>query len=275
MADVPRNLSRTGYTTDTSITPQNVAQLHQRWRVSVSGSISAQPIVSDGVVYWSDWNGFHLRHDAVGESPVVHLPGHHTETTTLHLPPGHLGYRKHADAWHHQRATCAVDGRRPRTDGRARRLQREDRLADATSYCTREHDLELSGLLQREHLRGCGLLPRMPPGTRTDRPAQRGDGYPPGGPDFLVICARQVPRTGRMVVAGRGPDENAIFIGTSNDFCNSPYQDAIVKLNPSTMHITSIWQVPLSQHPADSDFGASPMLFSAAIGGANEQLVGA
>lgn len=51
------NNSRTGYATDTSITPANVGGLTQRWRTYVSAPISGQPIVNDGVVYWGDWNG--------------------------------------------------------------------------------------------------------------------------------------------------------------------------------------------------------------------------
>ena len=49
--------ARTGYTIDTSITASNASQLVQRWSTAVSASLSDQPIVDDGVVYWGDWKG--------------------------------------------------------------------------------------------------------------------------------------------------------------------------------------------------------------------------
>src|SRR6202000_3459222 len=52
------NVSRTGYTTNTSGNAQNVAQIHQSWRASASPSISTQHVVSNAVVFWADWNGF-------------------------------------------------------------------------------------------------------------------------------------------------------------------------------------------------------------------------
>ena len=49
--------SRTGYSTDTTITSANVSQLTQKWVRQETRSISAQATVSDSVVYWGDWNG--------------------------------------------------------------------------------------------------------------------------------------------------------------------------------------------------------------------------
>ena len=51
------NLSRTGYVNDTSLTASNSAKLAQKWHLSVSTPISAQPIVDDGTIYWADWDG--------------------------------------------------------------------------------------------------------------------------------------------------------------------------------------------------------------------------
>ena len=49
--------ARTGYTINTSITASNASQLAQRWSTAVSVSLSDQPIVDGGVVYWGDWKG--------------------------------------------------------------------------------------------------------------------------------------------------------------------------------------------------------------------------
>ena len=50
---------------------------------------------------------------------------------------------------------------------------------------------------------------------------------------------------------------------------------AIVRLDGSTMKRLSIWRVPGSARPADSDFGASPALFSAPVAGTPTAMVAA
>ena len=71
------------------------------------------------------------------------------------------------------------------------------------------------------------------------------------------------------------PGQDAIFFGTSNDLCGSRYQNAVVKLNPSTLAIESIWKVPPNrQQSPDSDTGATPMLFTASIDGIERKPVG-
>jgi polyvinyl alcohol dehydrogenase (cytochrome) len=96
-----------------------------------------------------------------------------------------------------------------------------------------------------------------------------------GAINFSSLVPASCKGPGAWSSAAVDPGEDAIFFGTSNDLCGSRYQDAIVKLNPSTLAIESIWQVPPNQHPPDSDFGASPMLFTATIDGVQRQLVGA
>ena len=54
---VPRKRCPHGYTIDTSITASNASELVQRWSTAVGASLSDQPIVDDGVVYWGDWKG--------------------------------------------------------------------------------------------------------------------------------------------------------------------------------------------------------------------------
>ncbi|MEA2506391.1 MAG: hypothetical protein QOH48_1009 [Actinomycetota bacterium] len=50
---------------------------------------------------------------------------------------------------------------------------------------------------------------------------------------------------------------------------------SVVRLDGTTMARTDIWTIPQSDLPSDSDFGASPTLFSASVGGTTTRLVGA
>src|ERR1700722_17597663 len=57
LATYHANNARTGYSTGASVTTTNASNLSQRWRIAVSASISDQPIVDNGMIYWGDWNG--------------------------------------------------------------------------------------------------------------------------------------------------------------------------------------------------------------------------
>ena len=210
-----------------------------------------------------------------GDGPVVHLPWHHAQTTELSLHPRHPGHLEYADDRHDRRTKGALGRRRSRTDGRFGRLQREGRLADAARHRAGQFDLEFSGLLQGELYVGLASFQGCPQEFGRIVRLNAATGALQAALNFKSIVPAKCHGPGAWSSPASTQAEDAVIIGTSNDICNRSYQDAIVRLNASTLHITSIWQVPPSQHPPDSDFGASPMLFSAKIGGVNRQLVGA
>src|SRR5581483_12109949 len=43
--------------TEHALNPRTIATLHPDWVVTGGGSVSAQPLVVDGVVYWGSWDG--------------------------------------------------------------------------------------------------------------------------------------------------------------------------------------------------------------------------
>lgn len=71
-----------------------------------------------------------------------------------------------------------------------------------------------------------------------------------------------------------------VYITTGNNNfgppCSPPekYAQSIVALNASDLSYVSSWQVPKSEYKGDSDFGASPTLFSATFSGSTHQMVG-
>ena len=70
---------------------------------------------------------------------------------------------------------------------------------------------------------------------------------------------------------------NAVYFGTGNwAQCASPepYAVALIKLRLSDLAFLDAWQVPRPQQIPDSDFGATPTLFQATIGGVLHQLIG-
>ncbi len=73
--------------------------------------------------------------------------------------------------------------------------------------------------------------------------------------------------------------DGSIYIttGTQGSFstCKEPYAIALVKLSSSNLTVLDHWQIPVAQRGPDSDWGATPTLFQATIGGVLHNLVGA
>jgi outer membrane protein assembly factor BamB len=65
----------------------------------------------------------------------------------------------------------------------------------------------------------------------------------------------------------------SLFVTTGNGA--GPNQVSVVRLDPATLAQESAWQVPAAQLVRDSDFGASPTLFSAKLGSSTVPMVGA
>jgi polyvinyl alcohol dehydrogenase (cytochrome) len=73
------------------------------------------------------------------------------------------------------------------------------------------------------------------------------------------------------------PGHGLIFFVTGNHgSCgqSETLTEAIIKLNLADLSWQAAWQVPPSQHTPDGDFGATPTLFSATINGKGRSLVG-
>ena len=270
------NNSRTGYTTNTSITPANVGGLTQRWKTSVTAPISGQPIVSGGVVYWGDWNGImHATRLSSGK------PIWSTSLGKTPKPPGciyglaTLGVASTA-------TIGTLNGRKVLwVGGGAGQLVALNATNGSTIWRTPLRtapgdSIWSSPLLYKGSIyvgvssfQGCpdhfGRIVRVNAATGALQKAI----------NFASLLPAKCQGPGAWSSPSVDPAQNSVFIDTANDLCESPYQDGILDLDPSTLAVNSKWQVPADQHPADSDMGASPMLFTATINGVQRQLVGA
>ncbi len=269
------NSARTGYSTDTSITPSNASSLTQQWHISETTPISDQPVVANGVVYWGDWSGV-MHATSLSGTPVWSTP-----LGTTARPPGciyglaTLGILSTPTVGTiNGKAVVWVGG----GNGQMVALNAANgHIIWQTPLRTEPGDSIWSSAAYYDgslyvgvaSWQGCpqefGRIVRLNAATGTLEKSITFASFLPArchGPGAWSSPAVDVA-------------DNSIFIGTSNDICDSRYQDAILKLNPTSLAITSLWQVPLTQHPADSDFGATPTLFSATIGGVTRQLVGA
>lgn len=69
-----------------------------------------------------------------------------------------------------------------------------------------------------------------------------------------------------------------LYIATGNSAScgeDEPYAMVVVELRPDSLAVVGSWQVPDADAAADGDFGSTPTLFTASIGGISRALVGA
>ncbi len=281
MATYHANNSRTGYSTGSSINTANVSNLFQKWHIAVSAPISDQPIVDNGVVYWGDWSG-HMHATSVSGKPLWS-----TFLGTASNPaacPYHLATQGIVSS----PTVGTLNGRNlVWVGGGAGQLVALNASTGAIVWSTRlgkppEYVTWTSPALYNGSIyEGVASFNDCPDIDGTFDRVDAATGA------IQAVYHPRVPTgcVGVGIWSSPAPDptNNSIYVSTGpayqksdlNKGCAAPDQDAILQLDPITLALKSIWQVPPSQQVFDGDFGASPMLFSATIDGTSHQLVGA
>jgi outer membrane protein assembly factor BamB len=96
-----------------------------------------------------------------------------------------------------------------------------------------------------------------------------------GGDVWSSVAA--LPNGSVVASTGNGPG-NAQECGGCTNFTGPPgplHDQSIVRLGGSSLNLLDAWQVPTGQACGDCDFGGSPTVFTADIGGVSTPMVGA
>lgn len=271
------NGARTGYNAaETVITPSTAPSLTSLWTDS-SGSVSAQPVVDNGVVYYGSWDGYERAvsaatgsliwstfigqtTDAKCDPPTVGVASSATvTTTTIDGTPTQVVYVGGGDANFYalNAATGAVIwktalGTSPSTFAWSSPL-----VADGSVY---------------EGISSFGDCPLIRGGIAQLDPAT--------GAIQNTLYTSPAGCTGASVWGSPTVDPNTgdIYFGTGNasTSCGSvgePLSDAFIQTD-SNLNLRGSWQIPAASQIADGDFGSTPTLFSAVINGVRHQMVG-
>jgi polyvinyl alcohol dehydrogenase (cytochrome) len=274
--------ARTGYSTDTSITTASATGLTQQWSVKESAAISAQAIVTDGVIYWGDWNG--IEH-------ATTTNGKQLWTTSIGIAPRPKAcpFKKLGPIGVVSSATVGEIGGKKAlwVGGGNGSLYALDASTGAVIWQTQLGEPPLHVLWSS---------PAFYQGSIYEGVASWNDCPDINGSFVRVdaatgsIQATFTPSVPSQCVGGGiwssaapDPSTDAIYVGTGPTYlksdpskaCASPDQEAVVRLNPTTLDLESRWQLPAAQAGFDLDFGATPMLFTATVNGVNRELVGA
>ena len=266
-----------------SITPSSIGNLQPVWRWIVpvspnagSTTLLASPTVYDGVVYigaedgyfyavdeatqqvlWSDFLGLVLPTTCPGPQGIISTatvandPVTGNPTVYVFGPDGHL-YALDA-------ATGAVVWKS---------------VVDTPSQTVNDYYSWSSPLVANGDVyigvsSDCDS-PLVPSGVvsfnqSTGAQVAKWDSLPPGQIGASVWSSAAEAADGRIIAA------------TGNGYNSSgqpAYDDSVVALDPNTLSVLDSWEVPQPQQVKDGDFGASPTMFTATIGGVPTPMAG-
>ncbi len=269
------NNGRTGYNSAETIINQSTApHLKLHWTRTVTTSISSEPIVANGMIYWGSWDG--------DEHASSLADGHDIWATNLgtsYVSCSHVTFGVTGAA---TIATISIGGTQTPVDFVAG--------GNSSFYALNANT-------------GVVIWHTPPGGTNTfifGSPAYfNGSIYigmaslgdcPLVQGQFLQIQASTgkilhtfdvVPGNclGGSVWGSPTIDEKArtVYFGTGNEGTCSTTEtmtDAVVALHTSDLSLVGSWQIPPSQQATDGDFGSTPTLFSATIKGVHYEMLG-
>jgi len=274
------NLSRSDYDPqERAITPANVKTLKQVWSIHVGGAISDQLASVGGVDYWGSWDGYmHATEQSTGRSLWKTQIGSETDTKCY---PTHVGVGSSPDV-----ATVPVAGKSTEVvfvgggNGSFYALNATTGKVIWSDHFGKPVDgffLWSSAALYRGNL----YFGLASVGSCPNSPGELVQANPATGAIEATFKTRPTGCVGAGVWSSPTIDTSSsdIYFATGNDsgFCPSgpePLAQAMIEVTPR-LSLVGSYRIPNSQQlPQDSDFGATPTLFTARIHGATVPMVG-
>lgn len=272
--------ARTGYDpAETAITPSTAPRLKQAWAIRAKGAISTQVALANGIAYWGSWDGLeHATNARNGRSLWQTQIGQETKADCF---PKHLGVASSAAI-----ASVEINGASTLVDfvgggagsyyalnaktGRVIWSHFFGSPADGWFMWSSPAVVGGSVYVGIASIGDCPLTPGavVKLDAATGAVQAQFATVPPG-------CTGATVWGSPAIDAATGD----VYVTTGNDsgYCDGqpePYAQALLQLSPD-LSLISAWRIPDDQQVVDSDFGTSPTLFTARIGGSERKLVGA
>jgi polyvinyl alcohol dehydrogenase (cytochrome) len=268
--------SRTGFNqAETTINPQTAPNLKVHWKHLAGGKVTSQPIVANGLVYWGSWDGLEHATDPATGNDVWTANLGQTVITCSGVVQGALSTATVS--------TISLGGIR------------------TPVLFVGGGDVQFYAL----NANTGAVIWQTPLGTQPDyflysSPAvYKGSIYvgvsshndcPLVQGEFVKLNAvtgaiqhifKTVPDgcTGGSVWGSPSIDAatNIVYFGTGNPYnCTSTetMTESLIALHMSDLSLVASWQVPAIEVSTDGDFGSTPTLFDATIGGLLHHMVG-
>jgi outer membrane protein assembly factor BamB len=270
------NVARTGYNSaETAVTPATAPDLTQLWADTAGGPVSAEPIQVNGVVYYGSWDGHEYAVNAgTGTRLWSAFLG---QTTDTKCSPPTMGVASTATV-----ATITVNGTPTQVLFVACGDNNVYALNASTGAVIWKTPLDI------QPNRFLFSSPLLYNGSIYEGMGSCGNGQVRGGIAQLNAATGTVQHIlytapsgceGANVWGSPTVDTatgDIYFATGSGGSCGSPEPLSVsVVETGSSLNVLSSWQLPARQQPTnDSDFGSTPTLFTARIGGVVRQMVG-
>lgn len=260
------NGSRTGFkSAETQITPSTVPNLTTLWTkrsIASPGSVSAEPVQVNGTVYYGAWDGYERARDAA--SGAFRWSRYLGQTSKSTCEPPTVGVASTATV-----ASITVNGASTLAvfvGGGDHHFYALNAATGAVIWKT------ALGASSSTFLWSSPLFYR---GTIYEGVASFGDCPLVRGKIVALRAATgavlDTLHTAPSGCTGAGvwgspavdPSTGDIYFGTGNNgsSCGEPLSVAVIRAS-STLSLLSHWQIPPANHGPDSDFGATPTLFT-------------
>jgi polyvinyl alcohol dehydrogenase (cytochrome) len=269
--------ARPGNSAEAVVTPVTAPHLTQLWADAGGGAVSAEPVQVNGVVYYGSWDGHeHAVDAATGTETWSAFLGQINDTK---CDPPTVGVASTATV-----GTIRVNGTATQTVFVAGGDSNFYALNASTGAVIWKTPLGIA----TQPDRFLWSSPLFYNGSIYEGVASCGNGQASGEIAQLNAATgrvRHALHTAPSGCIGAGvwgsPTVDTatgdIYFATGDGGgprCSEPLALALVKTS-SSLNLLSSWQVPASQlNNKDSDFGTTPTLFTATIGGVAHQMVG-
>ncbi len=273
------NNARTGFNSaETTINQTTAANLKLHWVYQVNASpqtqsISTQPIVTNNIIYWGSWDGQEHATDLKGNLLWSTFIGQTTNPSPACIP-NTVGVASSGTVRVNLVGTPVLY-----VGGGNADFYALNALTGAVLWHTvlgAANDFTWSS---PAIYRGAIYLGVASFG---DCPSTQGRVVQIDATTGLVLHTFNVVPAGCLGgdVWGSPAIDNAtgyVYVATGNAAtCSTsePYAVALLKLRPTDLSVVSSWAVPASAQIEDSDFGTTPTLFPAVVGGVSRSMVG-
>ena len=267
---------RTGYNSaETVITPSSAPNLKLLWTAKASGIISTQPVIANGLIYWGSWDG--IEH-------ATNLSGTQAWATNLGQTPTPSGCsgRTHGVLGTASIATVTINGTATPVlfvGGGSDIFYALNAKTGAIIWHTQLDSPPYEIWGSPAFYNGSVYIATSSWG---DCPLVQSQVFRLNATTGAIQNTFNVVPNGCIGASVWGSvsidTSNAtLYFATGNGGSCSQQETnavAVVKLNASNLSFMGSWKVPSSQQVSDGDFGSTPTIFTATIGGTLHRLVG-
>lgn len=275
-----QNISRSGFNgAETKISPSSAASLTQRWAYATTMPVSAEPVEANNMVYVGSWDGNERALTTSGQVVWTTFIGQTSDSACV---PTLAGVASTPFVTQSSSGIRLLQGRSMLyVGGGDGQIYALDALKGTIVWNTRLGPSPATFIWSSPLVYGGSVYIGV--ASLGDCPLVQGQLVKLNATTGAVQHVFDVVPNG---CTGGGvwssPTLDAatglIYFDTGNDggcSTSEPYSTAVVALHASDLSLASSWQIPPAQQIEDGDFGATPTLFTATIGGVARSLVGA